>query len=139
MAKTLQPSVGFISIEVRSVRSSRPFYETLAKALELELVYEEKDYVGWGNKEFHLIISEEDQPRVKRQRPTGKEKLGVADCIGIWLPDKKSVVTVADRMRKGGIEPLYPPEEIKDWGQYYTVSFCDPDNFVIEIFHMPEE
>jgi predicted lactoylglutathione lyase len=138
MAGKLQPSVGFISIEVRSVAKSKKFYEALAKALDIELVYEGEGYKGWGNKEFHLIISEEDHARVKRRKPTGKEDEGVADCVGIWLPDKKSVDEVAGRLKKAGIEPLYLPELIKEWGDYYTISYCDPDNCVIEIFHTPE-
>ena len=137
-AKKLIPSVGFISVEVSSLKISKKFYETLAKALDLELVKEEKDYAGWGNKEFHIWISEEDRPRVKRGKPTGKEEWGVSDCVGIWLPDRESVNLVAERMKKGGIEPLYPLEELKEWGDYYTTSYCDPDNFVIEIFTTPE-
>jgi predicted lactoylglutathione lyase len=138
MVVKLQPSVGFVSIEIGSLAKSKGFYEALAKALDLEPVYEGEDYKGWGNKEFHLIISEEDRARVKRGKPTGKEPEGVADCVGIWLPDKKSVDTVMGRLKKAGIDPLYPPELIKEWGNYYTVSYCDPDNFVIEIFHTPE-
>jgi hypothetical protein len=75
---------------------------------------------------------------VKRRKPTDKEDEGVADCVGIWLPDKKSVDEVAGRLKKAGIEPLYLPELIKEWGDYYTISYCDPDNCVIEIFHTPE-
>jgi predicted lactoylglutathione lyase len=138
MAGKLQPSVGFISVEVGSVAKSKKFYEALAKALGLEPVYEGEGYKGWGNKEFHLIISEEDRARVKRRKPTGKEAEGVADCVGIWLPDKRSVDEVAKRLKKAGIEPLYPRELIKEWGDYYTISYCDPDNCVIEIFHTPE-
>jgi predicted lactoylglutathione lyase len=138
MAGKLQPSVGFVSVEVGSIAKSKKFYEVLAKALDLEPVYEGKGYKGWGNKEFHLIISEEDHARVKRRKPTGEEPEGVADCVGIWLPDKKSVDTVAERLKKVGIEPLYPLELIKEWGDYYAVSYCDPENFVVTIFHTPE-
>jgi predicted lactoylglutathione lyase len=138
MPAKLNPSVGFISVEVGSIAKSKQFYEALAKALDLEPVYEGECYKGWGNKEFHLIISEEDHARVKRKKPTGKEAEGVADCVGIWLPDKKSVDEVAGRLRKAGIEPLYAAELIKEWEDYYTISYCDPDNCVIEIFNTPE-
>ncbi len=75
--------------------------------------------------------------RARRGEPTGKEEEGVFDCVGIWLPNRESVDLAADRMKKGGIEYLYPLEELKDWEEYYTVSYCDPDNYVIEIFAMP--
>lgn len=138
VAGKLKPSVGFVSIEVRSIAKSEKFYRALAKALDLEPVYEGEGYRGWGNKEFHLIISEEEGTRVERKKPTGREEGGVADCFGIWLPDRASVDLVAGRLKEAGIEPLCPPELIGAWGDYYTASYCDPDNCVIEIFHTPE-
>ncbi len=136
--KKLNPSVGFLSVEVSNLKNSKKFYEALAKALDLVPLEDGDDWAGWGNKEFHIYISEEDKPRVKRAKPTGKEEWGVSDCIGIWLPDRDSVNLVAQRMEKAGIKYLYPLEELKEWGEYYTVSFCDPDNYVVEIFTTPE-
>ncbi|MGF3498914.1 MAG: hypothetical protein ACQXXL_04730 [Candidatus Methanosuratincola sp.] len=50
--------------------------------------------------------------------------------------DRDPVDTVVKRLMGAGIEPIHPPELIEDWGDdYYTVSYCDPDNFVIPIFH----
>jgi hypothetical protein len=51
-AGKLQPSVGFISIEVRSVAKSKKFYEALAKALDIELVYEGRAIRGGATKSF---------------------------------------------------------------------------------------
>jgi predicted lactoylglutathione lyase len=135
--KKLSPSLGFVSIEVSNLKNSKIFYEALAKALDLEKVEDNEEYAAWGNEEFHIWISEEDTPRVKREKPSGREEWGVSDCVGIWLPNKESVNAVESRMRKGGIEPLYPLEELVEWGEYYTVSYSDPDNFIIEIFHKP--
>lgn len=62
----------------------------------------------------------------------------MADCIGIWLPDNDSVDMIAKRLSEAGIEPLHLPELVVEWGDYYAISYRDPDNFVITIFHTAE-
>ncbi|MDD1776166.1 MAG: hypothetical protein LUP94_02305 [Candidatus Methanomethylicus sp.] len=89
--RKLIPSIGFISIEVSNLKESKKYYSALAGALDLDPIEDDEDYAAWGNQEFHLWISEEGSPRVKRGRPTGKEEWGVSDCVGIGLPDPEQL------------------------------------------------
>ncbi|MGB9879173.1 MAG: hypothetical protein ACPLRM_00300, partial [Anaerolineae bacterium] len=97
----LQPSVGFISVEVKSVAEPRKFYEALAGALDMELVYEGKGYKVWGNSEFHLIIAEEKGSRLTRGRPTEKATKGVTDNLVDTIPQKeKEFYELMDRTER---------------------------------------
>jgi len=41
---------------------------------------------------------------------------------------------------KEGFAPLFSPAEYPEFAKgYYAVSFCDPDNYVIEIYTCPQE
>jgi catechol 2,3-dioxygenase-like lactoylglutathione lyase family enzyme len=137
--KEIQASVGHVGIEVSSIKNTRSFYEVLAEALGLKRVYESKETIGWGNKEFQIWIAVSETPRVKKEPPTGEEMV-VSEHLAIYVTDKKSVDAVDEVMKKGGFSPLFPPEEHPEFSPgYYSASYCDPDNYVIEIFTFPEQ
>jgi len=72
--------------------------------------------------------------RVDRNAPTGEEFV-VADHLAILVLDKKTVKEIEVKMRKNGYEPLFPCEEYPQFEPgYYAVSYCNPDNYVIEIY-----
>jgi len=64
--KGIQASVGHVGIEVSSVKNARSFYEVLAEALGLRRVYESKETIGWGNKEFQIWIAVSETPPGKK-------------------------------------------------------------------------
>jgi len=80
-------------------------------------------------------LGELREPRVKRKAPTGEEFV-VADHLAIFVQDKGIVDAVERKMKNSGFKPLFPCEEHAAFEPgYYAVSFCDPDNYVIEVYN----
>jgi hypothetical protein len=64
----------------------------------------------------------------------------VADHIALLVPDRRIVHQVAEVLQKVGFRPLFAPEEHPEFDPgYYSVSFCDPDNNVIESYTKIEQ
>lgn len=137
--KIVQSTIGHVSIEVSSLKNSREFYEVLLKELDCRLIVDGRTTIAFANRNFQVWVCESEPTRVKRGSPTGEE-LAVADHLAILVSDKETVNAVAARMKKSGFAPLFPPEEHPEFTHgYYAVSFCDPDNYVTEIYTEPEE
>jgi catechol 2,3-dioxygenase-like lactoylglutathione lyase family enzyme len=135
--KDIQASLGHVGIEISNLKRSSKFYDVLSEALGLKRLYTSKETIGWGNEEFQIWIAVSDTPRIKRQPPTGEE-LVVSEHLAIYVTDKMSVDAVDEIMRKGGFPPLFPPEEHPEFTPgYYCASYCDPDNYVIEVYTAP--
>jgi catechol 2,3-dioxygenase-like lactoylglutathione lyase family enzyme len=137
--KAVQSTIGHVSIEVSSLKSSRGFYEVLLTGLDCRLMVDERTTMAFANRNFQVWVCETQPPRVRRQCPTGEE-IAVADHLAILVSDEKIVNAIAAKMKMSGFSPLFPPEGHPQFTQgYYAVSFCDPDNYVIEIYTAPGE
>lgn len=135
----IKASIQHVGIEVSSLGKSKIFYDALAEALDLKKIYSSKESIGYGNKEFHIWIALSKKPRVKRDPPTGEEVV-VADHLAIYVDGKGAVDAVDGVMKKRGVAPLFPPEYQPQFSPgYYAASYCDPDNYVIEIYTVPGE
>lgn len=133
--KQTQAVVGHVGIEVSDLSRSKRFYKALLEGLGFKVMMEEKDGMGFSGEGFSVWIGELRQSRVKRKAPTGEEFV-VADHLAILVQDKGIVDAIEKTMKKNGFEPLFPCEEhVQFEPGYYAVSFCDPDNYVIEIYH----
>jgi len=100
---------------------------------------DERTTMAFANRNFQVWVCESEPSRVKRERPTGEE-VAVADHLAILVPDEKTVNAIAAKMKMSGFAPLFPPEGHPQFTRgYYAVSFCDPDNYVTEIYTAPEE
>jgi len=132
-----QPSsatVGHVGIEVSDLDKSKKFYTTLLRGLGLEVIMDTEEGLGFNNENFSVWLGELPASRVKRKAPTGEEFV-VADHLAIFVQDKKTVYDIAKEMKKNGFEALFPCEEHPQFEPgYFAVSFCDPDNYVIEIY-----
>lgn len=127
-----------LGIEISSVERSKKFYETLAKALDLKRVFDSPETVGWGNGEFDLWITVSNESRVIRRQPSGNE-LVIAEHAAIYLADKESVDAADLVMRKGGFPPFFAPEEHPEFSTgYYSATYCDPENYIIELYTYPK-
>jgi len=126
--------VGHVGIEVASLAKSKKFYQALFEGLGFKVIMDSKDGLGFTNQNFSVWISELQQPRVKRKAPTGEEFV-VADHLAIHVPKKNTVYEIEGEMKKKGFKALFPCEEHPQFEPgYHAVSFCDPDNYVIEIY-----
>jgi catechol 2,3-dioxygenase-like lactoylglutathione lyase family enzyme len=126
--------VGHVGIEVTNLTKSKKFYKALLTGLSFEVIMDTEDGVGFSNQNFSVWIGELREPRVRRKAPTGEEFV-VADHLAILVKDKKAVFDIEKEMEKNGFKALFPCEEHPQFEPgYYAVSFCDPDNYVIEIY-----
>jgi catechol 2,3-dioxygenase-like lactoylglutathione lyase family enzyme len=132
--KQTQATVGHVGIEVSSLTKSKKFYSALFGELGFKVIMDSEDGVGFSNQNFSIWVGELQEPRVKRKAPTGEEFV-VADHLAILVQDKKAVYDIEREMKKNGFEALFPCEEHPQFEPgYYAVSFCDPNNYVIEIY-----
>ena len=136
--KQAQAIVGHVGIEVSNLVKSKKFYLALLEGLGFKVIMDQEDGVGFSNGGFQVWVGESKKPRVKRGAPTGEEFV-VADHLAILVGDKTVVDAVDRRMKKNGYEALFPCEEHAQFEPgYYAVSFCDPDNFVVEVYTRPK-
>jgi catechol 2,3-dioxygenase-like lactoylglutathione lyase family enzyme len=133
-----QAVVGHVGIEVSSLSRSKKFYEVLLGGLGFKIIMDSEDGVGFSNQNFQVWLGELRDSRVKRGAPTGEEFV-VMDHLAILVHDKGAVDAAEREMKKNGFEALFPCEEHPQFEPgYYAVSFCDPDNYVIEIYTRPK-
>lgn len=126
--------VGHVCIEVSNITKSRRFYEPMLKNLGFQTIMEEKDSIGFSNGSLSIFLGQPASRRVERKAPE-VDKLVIADHIALVVPGRKAVDEVALVMKKAGFEPLFAAEEHPEFvAGYYSVSFCDPDNNVIEFY-----
>jgi catechol 2,3-dioxygenase-like lactoylglutathione lyase family enzyme len=136
--KQSQAIVGHVGIEVSNLGNSKRFYEALLSELGFKIIMDTEDGVGFSNQNFNVWITELRKSRVKRQAPTGEEFV-VADHLAILVRDKETVDAIERKMKKNQFQALFPCEEHPEFRPgYYAVSFCDPDNYVIEIYTLPK-
>jgi len=129
-----QATVGHVGIEVANLNNSKKFYKTLFNGLGFKVIMNTEDGVAFSNQNFSVWVGELREPRIKRKAPTGEEFV-VTDHLAILVQDKKAVYDTEREMKKNGFEALFPCEEHPQFEpEYYAVSFCDPDNYVIEIY-----
>lgn len=132
--KHTQASVGHVGIEVSSLAKSKKFYGALLGGLGFKVIMDTEDGVGFSNQSFSVWVGELRESRVKRRAPTGDEFV-VADHLAILVENKKAVYDIEKDMKRNGFEALFPCEEHPQFEPgYYAVSFCDPDNYVIEVY-----
>jgi catechol 2,3-dioxygenase-like lactoylglutathione lyase family enzyme len=132
--KQAQAIVGHIGIEVTDLGNSKRFYKALLGGLGFKVIMDTEDGAGFSNQNFSVWVGELRKSRVKREAPTGDEFV-VADHLAILVQDKKAVYDIEKEMKKNGFEPLFPCEEHPQFEPgYYAVSFCDPDNYVVEVY-----
>lgn len=137
MKKSSQASVGHLGIEVSDLKTSRRFYDALLHQLDCKIIMDTEYVIGYANPSFQIWLSESDPPRIMRNPPSGGEEM-VAEHLAILVPDQETVNAITTVMMEQGFMPIFPPEEHPQFTPgYYAVSFCDPDNYVIEIYTVP--
>jgi len=130
-------TLGHLCIEVSNLSNSRRFYEALLGKLDFKTIMDTRETIGFSNEVFNVWLVELRRPRVRREPPIGEESV-VADHSAILVNDKQTVDLIADEMKRSGFVALFPPEEHPEFQLgYYAASFCDPDNYVMEIYTKP--
>lgn len=96
---------------------------------------DDRTYAGFTNESMTLFFGESKPPRIKREAPTGQEFV-VTEHVGFAAARREDVDAIAAAMDKAGVTPLFPAAEYPEFGPgFYAVTFCDPDNNVIEFSH----
>jgi len=126
--------VGHVGIEVASLIKSKKFYQALFGGLGFKVIMDSEDGLAFTNQNFSVWITELREPRVMREAPTGEE-FAIADHLAIHVPKKNTVYEIEEEIKEKGFKALFPCEEHLQFEPgYHTVSFCDRDNCVIEIY-----
>ena len=96
---------------------------------------DEKTYAGFTNGAMTLFFGESKPPRIRRIAPTGQEFV-VTEHVGFAVARREDVDAIAAAMDRAGIKALFPASEYPEFGPgFYAVTYCDPDNNVIEFSH----
>lgn len=131
-------SVGHISLEVSDIARSRRFYEPVLKSLGFGIVLEENDAFGMSNESFGIFLAKPESARIERKTPKDSDFV-IAEHFAILVPNRKSVDEISGLMEKEGFKSFFPPEEHPEFVPgYYSASFCDPDNNVVEFYTIEE-
>jgi predicted lactoylglutathione lyase len=139
MKKNCQVTIGHLGIEVSNLKTSRRFYDVLLHQLNCKIIMDTEYAIGYANQSFQVWLSESDPSRVMRNPPSGEEEM-VAEHLAILVSDQETVNSITAAMMEQGFMPLFPPEEHPQFTSgYYAASFCDPDNYVIEIYTVPHQ
>ncbi len=127
--------VGHLGVETKNLKRSKKFYKALLEGLGFGIIMDTEEGIGFSNQNFQVWLSELRDSRVERKAPTGEEFV-VADHLAILVEDKETVYQIEEKMKHRGYEPLFPCEEHPQFEPgYIAVSFCDPDNYVIEVYN----
>lgn len=137
MKKRGQGTIGHLGIEVSNLKTSRQFYDVLLHHLNCKILMDTENAIGYANQNFQVWLSESDPPRITRNPPSGEEEM-VSEHLAILVSNQETVNSITAVMIEQGFMPLFTPEEHTQFTPgYYAVSFCDPDNYVIEIYTVP--
>ena len=137
--KPAQATVGHVGVEVSNLSNSKKFYKALFEGLGFKTIVDTEDRLAFSSQSFQVWVGESQKPRVKRKAPTGEEVV-VTDHLAIRVQNKETVYAIERTMKNDGFEALFPCEEHPEFEPgYYAVSFCDPDNYVIEVYKRPEQ
>ena len=131
--------VGHICLEVSDLNKANGFYVPLLERLGFKVILADKDTIGVSNGTFAVWLTRVESKRVERKPPTGEEFV-VADHFALLVANRNTVNEVAKAMEGSGFKPLFPPEEHPEFTQgYYSASFCDNDNNVIELYAIEKQ
>ena len=126
--------VGHICLEVSDIVKARRFYAPILHEIGFKIVLDEHGSVGWSNEDFLIFLGQPERRRVSKRTPS-LDDLVVADHVALRLESRNLVDTVAEFMKKNGIDVLFAPEEHPEFVPgYYSVSYNDPDNNVLEFY-----
>jgi len=96
-----------------------------------------KAYAGYRNGPFTVVIGQQQPRRITREAPTGQEFV-VMEHVGFHAAAREDVDAIAAHMAAAGFQPLFPAQEYPEFGPgFYAVTYCDPDNNVIEFAWRP--
>ena len=125
-------SVGHISLGVSDVTTAKKFYCPLLDELGFKVILEDEEALGWSNENFKIFLGKPNRQRVSKKKPS-EDEFVIAEHVALLLGSRSEVDTVAACMSK--LNPFFPPEEHPEFVPgYYSVSYIDPDNNVVEFY-----
>ena len=128
--------VGHVSFEVSDLDATKRYYAGLFDELGFDPIFDDKDSAGWSNGNFTIFLAKPEKQRVSKQKP-GDDEFVIADHLALLFENRTDIDSVAAFMKKCGTNALFPPEEHPEFAPgYYSVSYCDPDNNVIEFYSL---
>jgi len=126
--------ISHVSLEVSNVTESRRFYETALKTIGFKIILEDKDAIGLGNEQCSIWLASPESRRAQKSAPNPDDFV-VAEHFALLVPDRGAVDRVVEALGKEGFKPLFAPELHPEFQPgYYSASYCDSDNNVVEFY-----
>jgi predicted lactoylglutathione lyase len=126
--------IGHVCLEVTDIGAATRFYAPLLHKLGFKTILDDKESAGWSNENFSLFLGKPEKQRVSKKRPSENEFV-IADHLALLLDSRDSVDEVAAFMKERDIDALFPPEGHPEFAAgYYSVSYCDHDNNILEFY-----
>jgi catechol 2,3-dioxygenase-like lactoylglutathione lyase family enzyme len=127
-------AINHISLAVRSLARSEPFYDAILRHLGYRLIGRWPDKLEWDGPGGSLLLrqAKADAP------PHDRYHVGLHHLA--WSAESRSAV---DRFHREVLLPLGavvldPPGEFPQYSAgYYAVFFADPDGIKLELAHTP--
>lgn len=125
-----------ICFEVADFKKAMGFWDALFGAAGFAKGWsDDASYAGFTNGTTTVFIGESNPRRVVKKAPTGEEFV-VTDHVGFSVGRREDVDAIAAATARAGISPLFAAREYPEFGPgFYAVTFCDPDNNVVEFGH----
>jgi len=125
--------VGHTCLEVFDIAAAKVLCSPIRRNWT-SVILEEGDSVGWRNESFAIFLTKPEARLVSKKMP-GEDEFVTADHVAFLLDDRDEVDAMAAFMQKCGFGALFPPEEHTEFVPgYYSVSYSDPDNNVLELY-----
>jgi catechol 2,3-dioxygenase-like lactoylglutathione lyase family enzyme len=119
--------IDHLSIGVRSLAASRPFYDAVLAPLGYRLLQEYPSQLGYGAGRAELWLLEAERP------VPADDKSGLHVCFA--APDRKSVDAFHSAALKAGGKDNGKPGLRADYGPGYYAAFAvDPDGYRLEAY-----
>lgn|SRR3989338_1301956 len=122
--------IDHITLTVKDLKRSEPFYDTLMLHLGLKKEFSEYGFAGWTNKNFHFYISEAEAPY--KNDAYSKYRAGL-NHISFKSESREDVDSLYEFLQKHEIKIVHAPKYLKQYGHgEYFVAMEDPDGIKVE-------
>ena len=129
--------IGHICIEVSDLDRSGSFYDRFLGRLGFHRFVRETDYAGYANGELSVWVIREPRGRIRRHPISGEEEV-VAEHFAFLLPSPAEVESVQSDLERAELYPVFRYAEHPEFRPgYVSVSWADPDNVILEVYHVP--
>ncbi|HXQ93947.1 MAG TPA: VOC family protein [Thermoplasmata archaeon] len=130
-------SLRHLSLEVSDIARTTWFYDRFLGELGFRRFVQETDYVAFTDGDLTIWLIKVRTPRIRRRPPTGDEEV-VAEHLAFHVDSPERVAAIEAKLTKAELYPLFRGEEHPEFRPgYFSASWADPDQVVLEVYSIP--